>query len=174
MKQSDEVEQLRERLFQKEQLLLASRAGLAATMVDRFGVEAEEVIKDFLRKGTREWAANAAKADVRAGKKNDIQGLIDFLWESLRQEGFEFTYDRNEHGCQFKVTRCPIAEIAKALKMEKWGFIFYCMADEAICEGYNPQIRFERTKTLMDGDEYCNHSYYDDTSALSPTDQEVQ
>jgi predicted ArsR family transcriptional regulator len=155
----DEVEQLKNRLFQKEQLLLASRAGLAAAMVDHFGGEAEEVIRNFLKKGTSDWAANGAQADIRANKENDIQGLVNFLWEPLRQEGFEFTSNWNELGCQMKVTRCPIAEIARALKVEKWGFIFYCWSDEAICEGYNPEIRFRRTKTLMEGDEYCDHFY---------------
>jgi predicted ArsR family transcriptional regulator len=163
----DEVEQLKERLFQKEQQLLASRAGLAAAMVDYFGEEAEEVIKNFLKKGTRDWAAHAAQADIEANRENDIQGLMNFLWEMLRPEGFEFTYDWNELGCQLKVTRCPVAEIAKALKVEKWGFIFHCWGDEAICEGYNPEIRLRRTKTLMEGDEYCDHFYYYDATALA-------
>ena len=161
----NEIELLKERLFQKEQLLLMSRAGLAAAMVDHFGEEAEEVIRNFLKKDTLDWAANGAQADIRANKRNDIQGLINFLWEPLRREGFEFTYNWNELGCQFKVTRCPVAEIAKALKAEKWGVIFYCLSDEAICEGYNPAIRFRRTKTLMEGDEYCDHSYSLDAGA---------
>ncbi len=164
----NEIEELKERLFQKEQLLLASRAGLASAMVDHFGEEAEEVIRNFHKKGTLDWAAGGAQADIRANKKNDIQGLRDFLWEPLRREGFEFTYTENELGCQMKVTRCPIAEIAKALKEEKWGFIFYCWSDEAICEGYNPEIRFRRTKTLMEGDEYCDHFYsYDAADSAS-------
>jgi predicted ArsR family transcriptional regulator len=155
----NEIEQLKERLFQKEQLLLSSRAGLAMAVIDHFGKEADEVIKDFLNTSTRKWAANAAEADRRANKKNDIQGLINFLWEPIREEGFEFTYEQNEQGYQIHVTKCPIAEIAKALNLEKWGFIFHCMGDEAICEGYNPEIRFARTKTLMEGDEYCDHFY---------------
>lgn len=150
MKQ-DEIEQLKERLFQKEQLLLGSRAGLAMAVIDHFGPEAEEVIKDFLNNSTRKWAANAAKSDKQVNRENDIYGLINFLWEPLREEGFEFTYEQSEQGYQMHVTRCPIAEIAKALKIEKWGFIFYCMGDAAICEGYNPEIRFMRTKTLMEG-----------------------
>jgi len=155
-----ENEQLKALVFQKERLLLESRAGLAIAMVDHFGEEAEEVIKRFLKNGARDWAAGAAQADIRANNRNDIQGLMNFLWEPLRQEGFEFTYDRNERGCQLKVTRCPVAEIAKGLKLEKWGFIFYCMGDESICEGYNPAIALKRTKMLMDGDEYCDHFYY--------------
>jgi predicted ArsR family transcriptional regulator len=156
---NNEVQQLKELLFQKEQLLLVSRAGLSAAMVDRFGEEAEEVIKTFLKQGAREWAANAAEADRKANKQNDIQGLMDFLWEPLRQEGFEFAYEQNERSYQLKVTRCPVAEIAKAFHLEKWGFIFHCLGDEPICEGYNPEIAFIRTKTLMEGDEYCNHHY---------------
>ncbi len=157
---NNEVKQLKELLFQKEQLLLVSRAGLSAAVVDRFGEEAEEVIKAFLAEGTRAWAASAAEADRKANKKNDIQGLMNFLWETLRQEGFEFTYDQKKQGCQLKVTRCPVAEIARAQKLEKWGFIFHCLGDESICEGYNPGIALTRTKTLMQGDEYCDHFYY--------------
>ncbi len=155
----NEVERLKALLFQKEELLLASRAGLAATMTDHFGEEAEEIIRNFLQDGAREWAASVAEADRKANKKIDIQGLMDFLWEPLRQEGFEFTYEQSERGCQLHVTRCPVAEIAKRLKLEKWGFIFHCMGDEPICEGYNPEIILTRTKTLMEGEEYCNHFY---------------
>jgi predicted ArsR family transcriptional regulator len=128
-------------------------------VVDHFGEDAEQVIQDFLKKGTRTWAAKAAEADIKAGKTNDIQGLVDFLWEPLREEGFEFTYEQNEAGYQFTVTRCPVAEIAKTHKLEKWGFMFYCMGDEFICEGYNPRITFKRRKTLMEGDDHCDHFY---------------
>jgi hypothetical protein len=57
-----------------------------------------------------------------------------------------------------KIEKHP--EIAKELQLEKWGFIFHCMSDESICEGYNLAIAFRRTKTLMDHNEYCDHFYY--------------
>lgn len=117
--ENDELGQLRELLSQKDQLLLMSRAGLATAMIDHFGAEAEEVLKTFLKEGAREWAAQAAEADKRANRKNDLQGLLNFPWEPLRREGFEFTYRQNEQGYQLKVTRCPVAEIASALKLEK-------------------------------------------------------
>jgi hypothetical protein len=96
---------------------------------------------------------------MKAGQANDIQGLVNFLWEPLREEGFEFTYEQKGAGYQFTVTRCPVAEIAKAHQLEKWGYIFHCMGDEAICEGYNSRIAFKRTKTLMEGDDHCDHFY---------------
>lgn len=85
---------------------------------------------------------------------------MNFLWGPLRQEGFEFTCTQNEQGCQLKVTRCPVAEIAKAHKLEKWGYIFHCLGDESIAEGYNSEIGFVRTKTIMEGEQYCDHCYY--------------
>lgn len=74
---NNKVEQFKNLLFQKDQLLLESRAELA-------------------------------EADRRTNNENDIQGLMNFLWEPLRQEGFEFTCDQNEQGYQLKVTRCPV------------------------------------------------------------------
>lgn len=159
MTRHDEIQELKERLFQKDQLLLSSRAELAIAMIDHFGEEAEEVIKQAVNAGTRRWAASVAQSEKQAHKKNDIQGLIDFLWAPLLQEGFEFTYAEHEQCYQMHVTKCPIADIAKALKLEKWGFMFHCMGDKAICEGYNPDIHFTRTKTMMEGDEYCDHCY---------------
>ena len=35
-----------------------------------------------------------------------------------------------------------------------------CSVDECIATTFNPQIGFRRTKTLMQGDEYCDHFYY--------------
>lgn len=157
---NDERERLRKLVYQKEQLLLESRAGMAVAVIEHFGEEAEEVIKNFIKDGARSWAASAAQADLKVGRKNDIQGLVDFLWEPLLQEGFEFTYGWKDQGCQMRVTRCPVAEIAKALGLEGWGYILYCMGDDFICEGYNPEIRMRRTKTLMEGDEICDHLYY--------------
>ncbi|MGD9210015.1 MAG: L-2-amino-thiazoline-4-carboxylic acid hydrolase [Desulfobacteraceae bacterium] len=159
MTRYDEIQQLKERLFQKDQLLLSARAELAIAMINHFGKEAEMVIKKVVNASTRTWAASVAESDKQAHKKNDIQGLINFLWKPLVQEGFEFTYENHDQCYQLHVTKCPIADAAKAMNLEKWGFIFYCMGDEAICEGYNPDIRFTRTKTLMEGDAYCNHCY---------------
>jgi predicted ArsR family transcriptional regulator len=155
----NEIERLKELLFQKERLLLISRAGLSQAVVDHFGEEAEMVVRRFLKDSARDWAAEAAEADKEANKKNDIQGLIEFLWEPLQAEGFEFTYEQDEQAYQMRVTRCPVAEIAKSLGLEKWGYVFHCMLDESICEGYNPVIGMTRTKTLMEGDEYYNHRY---------------
>jgi len=39
------------------------------------------------------------------------------------------------------------------------GSAFYCAYDYGFCSGLNPHIVFSRTKTLMSGDDCCNHNY---------------
>ena len=58
-----------------------------------------------------------------------------------------------------KITRCPFADMAIALGEEDWGFEFYCMSDYGMVEGFNPEIEFSRSKTLMEGHDCCDHFY---------------
>jgi hypothetical protein len=39
------------------------------------------------------------------------------------------------------------------------GYSFYCCWDYGFCQGLNPHIKFTRTKTLMQGDDCCDHTY---------------
>jgi predicted ArsR family transcriptional regulator len=160
MKRDDEIKQLKERLFKKDQLILSSQAQLATVVIDHFGKEAEEVINNFIISNTHRRAKKFALSAQQANKKNDIKGLIQSFWIPLLPEGFKFTYEKREEGYQMNVTNCPIANIAKALNLEKWGYTFHCMGNQAICDGYNPEIHLRRTKTLMEGDAYCDHFYF--------------
>ncbi|MFW9789019.1 MAG: L-2-amino-thiazoline-4-carboxylic acid hydrolase, partial [Candidatus Thorarchaeota archaeon] len=35
----------------------------------------------------------------------------------------------------------------------------FCNEDEHIVAGFNPSIKFSRTKTLMEGHDCCDHCY---------------
>ena len=65
----------------------------------------------------------------------------------------------SENEVQMNVTRCIFAEIAQELGIEEWGFRLYCKDDPHMVEGYNPKMEFKRTKTLMEGDDCCDHWY---------------
>jgi hypothetical protein len=51
------------------------------------------------------------------------------------------------------------AELAKKIGGEEIGFALTCAWDYGFCRGLNPEIKFTRTKTLMMGDDCCNHTY---------------
>jgi hypothetical protein len=59
----------------------------------------------------------------------------------------------------YRFTRCVWAEIFRALGEPEVGYLF-CAGDDPAVRAYNPHLAFERTKLLMNGDEWCDHVFY--------------
>jgi hypothetical protein len=68
--------------------------------------------------------------------------------------------EETPHSCKVRVTRCRYAEIYRAAGEPEIGKAMTCDLDPAIAEAFDPRIVFNRTKTLMEGHEYCDHSYH--------------
>jgi hypothetical protein len=47
----------------------------------------------------------------------------------------------------------------RRLGLEELGPILSCGRDGAMIDGFNPQIDFERTQTLMEGASHCDFRY---------------
>jgi hypothetical protein len=60
---------------------------------------------------------------------------------------------------KLRVTQCLFADAMRKHGAAKVGLAFYCAYDFGFCEGLNPKIDFARTKTLMEGDAFCDHAY---------------
>jgi fumarate reductase iron-sulfur subunit len=56
----------------------------------------------------------------------------------------------------FNITRCKYAEMYKAHGLEEFGYLLSCGRDYALIEGFNPNIKFTRTQTIMEGADYCD------------------
>jgi len=110
---------------------------------------AEEVLADNVRKEVASWA--------KRKNLSTLEDLIRNMWETWT-EG-EFTIERTENDVQIHCTRCPIADTYRSIGREEYGFIFHCSGDAYIVSGFNPKMRFRRTKTLMNGDDCCDHHY---------------
>ncbi|MBU7030666.1 MAG: L-2-amino-thiazoline-4-carboxylic acid hydrolase [Theionarchaea archaeon] len=122
---------------------------------EQFGPEVHDMVREIIAEKMREvWASIAEEEE-----SNTIEDLIRTLWESLREAGGEFTVEETEDGVQIYCTQCPIAETYKKIKREEYGLLFHCITDPYIVEGFNPEIKFRRTKTLMGGDDCCDHHY---------------
>ncbi len=89
-----------------------------------------------------------------------LTALMKTLWGGMDPD-FRFEIVRQTEGeAEIRCTRCPFADLSLANGMREVGFSTYCMADYGIVKGFNGDIRFERTKTLMEGDDCCNHAYF--------------
>lgn len=60
---------------------------------------------------------------------------------------------------EFKITECLWAKTLREAKGEDFGYAIICNPDFDHASGYSPQLKLTRTKTLMQGDDCCNHRY---------------
>jgi hypothetical protein len=94
-------------------------------------------------------------------ERNGIEELVDEVagwgrggvWEMEVLEQTPTTYF-------FNVTRCPYYEKYREMGLEEFGVGFSCCRDEPFARGFNPQLRLERTETIMEGADHCDFRYY--------------
>jgi hypothetical protein len=65
----------------------------------------------------------------------------------------------NDDELVFDVKRCGYAELYEKLGIKDLGCILSCDRDFAFMQGFNPQIKLMRTKTIMEGAECCDFRY---------------
>jgi predicted hydrocarbon binding protein len=56
----------------------------------------------------------------------------------------------------FDVTRCRYAELYERLGVKDLGGCLSCGRDAALIQAFNPRMRLERTRTIMQGDPVCD------------------
>jgi len=67
--------------------------------------------------------------------------------------------EQSERHFHFDVTRCRYAEMYRQLGIPELGEILSCNRDQALIEGFNPQIGLRRTQTIMQGAALCDFRY---------------
>jgi hypothetical protein len=122
-------------------------------LVDAFGSEVLAVLEATTNKRVADWLRNRDLA------KRNLDTLESLLWDQLGEE-FEYTQiERTPETMKYSVTRCPYAIDMRKRDAGDIGYALYCAGDYGYCEGLNPKIRFTRSKTLMQGDDCCDHAY---------------
>ena len=135
---------------------LAARVEDLNALREVFGNRVEEIVKESRSKRiVKEWQKIA-----EAHGRNDVQGMKETLWQWVLEEGIEYEVEDTSEGTQYKVTRCPFAEMTREIGAADWGYICFCEDDEPMVAGFNPEMGFKRTKTLMQGDDCCDHFYF--------------
>ena len=61
---------------------------------------------------------------------------------------------------RFNVTRCRYAELYAQMDVGDLGYYLSCGRDAAFADGFNPDIRMERTQTIMQGAAFCDFHFY--------------
>ena len=126
---------------------------LAATY-DREGVL--ETVRDTIVKVAREQGRDL----VGTMGGDSLPHFADSLKFWTRDGALEIdVLTQTDEEFRFNVTRCRYAELYQALGIPELGAILSCNRDAALIEGFNPDVTFERTQTIMSGASCCDFRY---------------
>jgi len=138
-----------------EETWFTTEARIMKIMKEHFGEEAYRIYMETIGDGVRNhWN----KLALEAGD-NSIKAFLERQWQPSG-ENCEYIMEETDSGYQFNVTKCRWVEKAKTLDITEHMFYMVCEFDSISAEGFNPNIGFKRTKTLMQGDDCCDHFYY--------------
>ena len=140
-------------LVQPRMAEMAQRASLFRRLIERWGPQVLEVVAQHTIEGTRE---RLEKATL---ERRDLQAVMDLLWNVMVPGTVFMVEEQTDSLLRLRVTRCLFADEMRRLGAAEIGDAFYCAYDHGFCQGLNPDVTFTRTKTLMAGDECCNHTY---------------
>ena len=115
----------------------------------------------ILQEANQQEAFQRGKSTAEEMKGNGIEELVNDVAGWGRGGILEMdVLEQTPTTYFFNVTRCPFYDKYKELGLEAFGVGFSCCRDEPFARGFNPKLRLERTKTIMEGSEYCDFRYY--------------
>ncbi len=130
------------------QSLLTRILGLYEAMYDRFGTEG----LDLIREVSTEYGKNIGARARRGGdewKMEDVGLFLVRVFNNVYAEGKISRWDGES--IEIRVDKCPYPfcddEICKA----------HTSMEEEMVRGLNPNLKYEVTKSIPRGDEYCLH-----------------
>jgi len=138
-------------------------AGIAAPLLEGF-------IKEFgeeraLAAALAVISGQAGRAGEAAAARFGVRGL-EGLARAVREmwsAGGALTVEFLEEGPSrrfFNVTRCGYAESYERMGVRRFGGCLSCSRDAAFAAGFDPAIRMERTRTIMEGAPHCDFRFY--------------
>ena len=108
----------------------------------------------------RELARQGGCATAAALGGNGIAELVQAVENWRTGDALEIDIlRRDDEALEFNVTRCRFAEMYRRLGLADLGALLSCNRDGAMIEGFNPEIEFRRTQTLMEGASHCDFRY---------------
>ncbi|MGL6094431.1 MAG: L-2-amino-thiazoline-4-carboxylic acid hydrolase [Fimbriiglobus sp.] len=138
-------------------------AGVIAPLVRAFAAEVgPDRARDVLAGVVGELAKQSGCAAAAAVGGTDLPHLHRAIVERWTSGGaLELDVLRADaDALEFNVVRCRYAEMYHRLGLADLGPRLSCDRDAAMIAGFNPDIAFARTQTIMEGAAYCDFRYH--------------
>ena len=121
----------------------------------KYGDEGVETI----HKVFKEHAIERGRKMTRGAESNTLKAFCSALETGCTGSHEWIKLEDTDKRQSYRFTRCLWAEIFNELGARDIGF-WWCEGDEPIASVFNPAIGFQRTRTLMEGDDCCDHIFY--------------
>lgn len=91
------------------------------------------------------------------------RGLIAFRntmaqWKASGALEMEMLKETDEE-VHFNVVRCKYSEMYREMGVGDIGHLLSCNRDGTFCTGFNPDIKLDRSQTIMSGASHCDFRY---------------
>ena len=131
-------------------------ACLAEALIDKYGKQGELIVYDLLTKGRL------------ASSQGETGSVEEFI------ENFSSASDRPNlftAGLEIEVVSKSAEEVVAFIRECEWaryfqerhpqvGYLMACSTDEASYRAFNPGLRLQRSRTIMEGNDHCDFRIY--------------
>jgi hypothetical protein len=126
---------------------------LFQAMEKRFGPTVHEVVRELAE--NQHFEARPDPGEPR----EDLKGFCDMVEKMAPgSHRWERVIDEPDR-IGFHYSRCMYAEAFHELGAPELGWVM-CASDAPRVKSYNPRLGFKRTKTIMEGDDICDHTIF--------------
>ena len=136
-------------------------ARVIAPLLERF---AEEFGAERVHELASEVIVGVAQAQgaelAGAIGRNDLDAFANGMGNWTKGGALETeVIEQTDTAYAFNVTRCQYAEMYRDLGLAELGATLSCNRDATMVEGFNSDITFTRTQTIMGGASHCDFVY---------------
>ncbi|MCK5842498.1 MAG: L-2-amino-thiazoline-4-carboxylic acid hydrolase [Candidatus Sabulitectum sp.] len=121
-----------------------------------------ETLKRVSSETASEEVSNNTLKKIADGQPNDFAAFKAWAKDPSRLMRHVLTFDIVEDTgrvFEISVTECLWAKTFRENGASNIGYVTLCHTDYAGCQAFNKKISMTRTKTLMQGNDCCNHRW---------------
>jgi hypothetical protein len=144
--------------WNEEQKHLTEQLEILRKLRERFGKEVIEIASNARLAVHKKWMEQLSKR--KSGRPSEIFKHSAFSVTSADENLLEHeVLEDSDYKFAVKITKCKYANFYIEKGEPEIGYSMHCALDFGEAETFSSDVILKRTKTIMQGDYYCNHCY---------------
>lgn len=136
-------------------------ARIVAPLIERFAQEfGQERVTEIARQTVIDVARDQGAVLAEAMGGNGLAEFANSMTNWTKGGALEIEVrEQTETTFAFDVVGCRYADMYRELDIAELGALLSCNRDGTMVQGFNPEIKFERSQTIMGGADHCDFRY---------------